>query len=885
MDSQLSTTSTSAMPVDQQFDSGVRVLSDGRLDIELNEHRPFFRKLIQHLERSPKPVHTNLEPSTVQKEEKEPFPLRLNIVIQVVGSRGDIQPFIALGKELQRNSHRIRLATHLKFRNEIRESGLEFFDIGGDPEQLMAFMVQNPGLMPGVNAIKSGAIRQRRREMRSIFSGCWRSCFETGDGTGLRQMPDNIGIDATENHERPFVADVIIANPPSFAHISCAEKLGIPLHMMFTMPWSPTRSFPHPLASVRSRGVKASVANFASYALVEVMIWDGLGDLINNFRKNDLALDPLDLIQGPGLANNLKIPYTYLWSPALLPKPEDWSHNIDICGFQFLTSETDYQAPHALQEFLDGGEPPIYIGFGSIVVKDPLNLTLMIFEAVQQTGQRAIISKGWSNIGVGMPEARSDIFLLDNCPHEWLFPRVSCVVHHGGAGTTAAGLLASRPTVVIPFFGDQPFWGSIIAQAGAGPPPVPYKKLTATNLASAISTALEPLAKTNAENIGKKMRMENGVQDAVKSFHHHLNIEKSRCSICPHKPAVWWHRRSRIKLSAFAASVLVHTGHVDPHDLVMYRPLEYDTGRDPRGPLSAGAEVIYGLVTDIVVGLVRVPIDISCYISGKQPVEKLKNRTLHDWALTHFLDTSSKKAENTTSESSEDERGDDLPVEEHPESGNNYCPCYTTGNIPVTGSENMDNSTEVIYHSPDREKQLRMARTKQVFTDTGHYTGRIAKQFLDLVLRLPTDFALSLTKGFHNAPKLYNDSTVKEFPVVRSIKSGIRAAATEFTQEFYDGITGLIVQPIDAVKEYGGKGLIPGTGKGLGGAFLKPMTGIVGIAGLPLDGLHKTLRDSISKSKLKDIIQSRIVQGIEEMSDASIEERQKIIQQWDEMRR
>jgi UDP:flavonoid glycosyltransferase YjiC (YdhE family) len=330
------------------------------------------------------------------------------------------------------------------------------------------------------------------------------------------------------------------------------------------------------------------MANFASYSLVDIMIWHGLGDLINNFRKKDLALDPLDSSQAPGLIQKLKIPYSYLWyvfvkvslaplnalfdvfrSPALLPKPEDWSNNIDICGFQFLTSETEYQAPQALQEFLDAGEPPIYIGFGSIVVKDPLNLTLIIFEAVRRTGQRAIISKGWSNIGVGVPETRGDIFLLGNCPHEWLFPRVSCVVHHGGAGTTAASLLAGRPTVIIPFFGDQPFWGSIVAKAGAGPPPVPYKKLTATDLAAAISTALEPLTKTNAEDIGKKMRMENGVQNVVKSFHHRLNTEKSRCSICPQRPAVWWHRRSRIKLSALAASVLVHMGQVDPHDLVM----------------------------------------------------------------------------------------------------------------------------------------------------------------------------------------------------------------------------------------------------------------------------------------------------------------------------
>lgn len=234
-----------------------------------------------------------------------------------------------------------------------------------------------------------------------------------------------------------------------------------------------------------------------------------------------------------------------------------------------MTSDTDYQPAQELQDFLDAGEPPIYIGFGSIVVNDPLKLTTIIFEAIEQTGQRAIISKGWSNLGVTDAETPSNIFLLDKCPHDWLFPRVSCVIHHGGAGTTAAGVLAGCPTVIVPFFGDQPFWGSIVARAGAGPQPVPYKQLTTAKLASAIKTALKASTKRNVEDIGKKMRMETGVQNAVMSFHHHLDIEKLQCSICPHKPAVWWLRHSHIKLSAFAMSVLVQTGHIDPYQLLL----------------------------------------------------------------------------------------------------------------------------------------------------------------------------------------------------------------------------------------------------------------------------------------------------------------------------
>lgn len=173
----------------------------------------------------------------------------LNVVIHVVGSRGDVQPFVALGKVLkQEYGHRIRLATHPTFRSFVEENGLEFFSIGGDPAELMAFMVKNPGLMPGIDSLKSGDIGKRRRGMYEIVQGCWRSCIEMGDGTGAVASDDHLDISASPQHlgtgrglragdipsTRPFVADAIIANPPSFAGIHCAEKLGIPLHLMFT---------------------------------------------------------------------------------------------------------------------------------------------------------------------------------------------------------------------------------------------------------------------------------------------------------------------------------------------------------------------------------------------------------------------------------------------------------------------------------------------------------------------------------------------------------------------------------------------------------------------------------------------------------------------------
>ncbi len=161
-----------------------------------------------------------------------------------MGSRGDVQPFVALGKVLKETySHRVRLATHPVFKDFVEDNGLEFFSIGGDPSELMAFMVKNPGLMPGFDTLRSGDVGKRRKGIAEMVKGCWRSCIEAGDGFGPEAsdsvledaMSTDSGISMQYNHfGKPFVADAIIANPPSFAHIHCAEKLGIPLHMMFT---------------------------------------------------------------------------------------------------------------------------------------------------------------------------------------------------------------------------------------------------------------------------------------------------------------------------------------------------------------------------------------------------------------------------------------------------------------------------------------------------------------------------------------------------------------------------------------------------------------------------------------------------------------------------
>ena len=333
------------------------------------------------------------------------------------------------------------------------------------------------------------------------------------------------------------------------------------------MPWTPTRAFPHPLADIVSANTDVAMTNYVSYALVEMMTWQGLGDMINRFRTTILELDPISLLWAPGLLTRLRVPTTYCWSPALTPKPADWAQEITVSGFYFLDLESNYTPDPYLAGFLDAGPPPVYIGFGSIVVDDPDALTKAVFGAIIKAGVRAIVSKGWGEIGGDSADVPEGVFMLGNCPHDWLFKRVSAVVHHGGAGTTAAGIKAGKPTVVVPFFGDQIFWGSMIAKAGAGPAPIPYKKLTAENLGAAILEAIRPETTARARELGEKMKEEKGADVGGKAFHQFLNTDNLRCSLAPSRVAVWRVRRSKVRLSALAAAVLVKEELIKYSDL------------------------------------------------------------------------------------------------------------------------------------------------------------------------------------------------------------------------------------------------------------------------------------------------------------------------------
>jgi len=194
-------------------------------------------------------------------------------------------------------------------------------------------------------------------------------------------------------------------------------------------------------------------------------------------------------------------------------------------------------------------------------------MTDLILDAVRKAGVRAIISRGWGGFATHERKLPDGVFVVDNIPHDWLFPKVSCVVHHGGAGTTAAGLAYGTPTVVVPFFGDQPFWGMVVARAGAGPLPIPFKDLTSDALSAGIKAALQLEVLERVKALACIMSQESGSQNAANSFHSALDVDALRCSLSPGRAAVWRVKQTNIRLSALAAAILIEENALRFYDL------------------------------------------------------------------------------------------------------------------------------------------------------------------------------------------------------------------------------------------------------------------------------------------------------------------------------
>lgn len=304
-------------------------------------------------------------------------------------------------------------------------------------------------------------------------------------------------------------AELVIYHPKAMAGYSLAERHGLPGILALPLPlFSPTAAFPSPLLPVATLG---PTLNRLSHRTMVQLSSASVRGIVTRWRREALGLGPardeLTLRGRPVLR-------LYGYSSAVVPTPADWDPLSVATGYWFLDRPQGWSPPEALVSFLQAGSAPVYIGFGSMPTQDAARTTAIVLEALRRSGQRGVLATGCG--GLAATELPPNVFLLDEAPHEWLFPQMAAVVHHGGAGTTAAGLRAGVPTVICPFFGDQPFWGRRVASLGAGPQPIPQRRLSAEALAGAIAAAVgDGQMRARAAALGASLRAEDGVGRAV----------------------------------------------------------------------------------------------------------------------------------------------------------------------------------------------------------------------------------------------------------------------------------------------------------------------------------------------------------------------------------
>jgi UDP:flavonoid glycosyltransferase YjiC (YdhE family) len=306
-------------------------------------------------------------------------------------------------------------------------------------------------------------------------------------------------------------SDLILYSTFGMVAYYVAQKLGVSVISVPLQPLTRTGAFPN-IAFPADPGWGAHF-NRLTHRLGEQLFWQVIRPVVNRWT-DQLGL-PAASFWGPfGKLNNEGPPLVYGFSPQVVPKPADWGAHIHLAGYWFLEPEAGWEPSGELLAFLAAGPRPIYLGFGSMTHRDPEETARLVGQALALSGRRAVVLRGWG--GLEAVAAGADIFVLERVPHAWLFPKVAAVVHHGGAGTTAAGLRAGVPAVVVPFFADQNFWAGRVAALGVGPEPVPRQQLTAAGLAGAIITATEDRSlRERAAELGRQLQAEDGVGRGV----------------------------------------------------------------------------------------------------------------------------------------------------------------------------------------------------------------------------------------------------------------------------------------------------------------------------------------------------------------------------------
>jgi sterol 3beta-glucosyltransferase len=406
--------------------------------------------------------------------------LAMNITILTYGSRGDVQPFLPLSLALMARGHVVKLAAPVRFKDLIESHAIQFVPLAGDPEDLSRRL----------NDVGYNFIRMMRELMDHAVK---------------------IGADVLHQTEAAcHDADLIIH---TFSHAvgahTLAREKNIPdIHVQLFPMFTPTGDYPN--ISLPDFKIRA-INRFSHIAAREISWWTSRLGFEQVRRRAGLRkrtlYDPFD-------KDPLRPPTPILcaWSPGILPPSSDWPPNTHITGYFFFDSNTSYQPSAELQNFLAAGDPPVCVSFGSMVHRDAEKIDRTVMDALRRTHSRGIILSGWGKVN---RPASDDVLYLDAVPHEWLLPQCSMVIHHGGAGTTSAGLRAGIPNIIVPFTADQPFWGGRVHAAGAGPIPILVNTLAVEKLARAIVEAKEDAIRQRAQTLGRKIRGDAGVKQAV----------------------------------------------------------------------------------------------------------------------------------------------------------------------------------------------------------------------------------------------------------------------------------------------------------------------------------------------------------------------------------
>lgn len=407
------------------------------------------------------------------------------VLLITFGSRGDVQPYIALGSALSALGASVTLSTSRTFDDLIKSHGLMAAPISIDVHEMM----QSPEM--------EAALRTVRGKLRAL---------RIGKELVARQL------DETWQIVQELRPDIIVYHPKVSAATYFARALGVTAIPSFLQPGIiPTRHLPPVLLAFPDLG---NVGNRLSNALIGRLMLLAGRSLVGSWMKAhpDLLtvgdISPLDGYCPRGS----EIPRLHAFSSNLVPKPEDWPQRDLLTGAWFLEEGT-YQPDATLANFMLSGPPPIYVGFGSMRGANPEKTTRIVIDAIHLSGNRAVLASGWG--GLINADDLEGIHILKSAPHDWLFPRCAAVVHHGGAGTLHQGLRFGRPTLVCPVFADQPFWGKRVAALGVGPKPIKMNKLTTATLAAALVELQQPQYRAAAEALGKAIQCEGGAARAA----------------------------------------------------------------------------------------------------------------------------------------------------------------------------------------------------------------------------------------------------------------------------------------------------------------------------------------------------------------------------------